>query len=39
MYAPNVVKELKHLTAEKIEAIKDALAHFEIIDNEINFFR
>jgi hypothetical protein len=33
--APNAVEELKqsrkHLTAEKVEAIKDALKHFEII--------
>jgi hypothetical protein len=33
--APNVVEELKqpkkHLTAEKVEAIKDALKHFEVI--------
>ena len=34
-YAPNAVEELKqprkHPTAEKVEAIKDALQHFEII--------
>lgn len=33
--APNAVEELKqprkHLTAEKVEAIKDALKHFEVI--------
>lgn len=33
--APNAVEELKqprrHPTSEKIEAIKDALGHFEII--------
>ena len=33
--APNAVEELKqprkHPTAEKVEAIKDALKHFEII--------
>lgn len=33
--APNAVEELKqprrHLTEEKVEAIKDALKHFEII--------
>ena len=29
--APNVVEELKHPTAEKVEAIKDALKHFEVI--------
>lgn len=33
--APNAVKELKqprkHPTAEKVEAIKDALKHFEVI--------
>ena len=33
--APNAVEELKHPrkhpTAEKVEAIKDALRHFEII--------
>ena len=33
--APNVVEELKqprkHPTAEKVEVIKDALKHFEVI--------
>ena len=29
--APNAVEELKHPTAEKVEAIKDALKHFEVI--------
>ena len=29
--APNAVEELKHPTAEKAEAIKDALRHFENI--------
>ncbi len=33
--APNVVEELKqlrkHPTAEKVEAIKEALKHFEVI--------
>ena len=29
--APNAVEELKHPTAEKVEAIKDALRHFENI--------
>ncbi len=33
--APNAVEELeqsrKHLTAEKVEAIKDALKHCEVI--------
>ena len=33
--APNAVEELKqprkHPTAEKVEAIKDALQHFEVI--------
>jgi 23S rRNA (uracil1939-C5)-methyltransferase len=33
--APNAVEELKnsrkHLTPEKVEAIKDALKHFKII--------
>ena len=29
--APNAVEELKHPTAEKMEAIKDALRHFENI--------
>lgn len=29
--ASNAVEELKHPTAEKVEAIKDALKHFEII--------
>ncbi len=29
--APNAVEELKHPTAEKVEAIKDALKHFGLI--------
>ena len=29
--APNAVEELKHPTEEKVEAIKDALKHFEVI--------
>ena len=29
--APNAVEELKHPTAEKVEAIKDALKHFKMI--------
>ena len=29
--APNAVEELKQPTAEKVEAIKDALKHFEVI--------
>ncbi len=29
--ALNTVEELKHPTAEKVEAIKDALKHFEIL--------
>ena len=29
--APNAVEELKHPTVEKVEAIKDALKHFETI--------
>ena len=29
--APNAAEELKHPTAEKVEAIKDALRHFENI--------
>ena len=28
---PNVVEELKHPTAEKVEAITDALKYFEVI--------
>lgn len=28
---PNAVQELKHPTAEKVEAIKDVLKHFEVI--------
>ena len=27
---PNVVKEWKHSTAEKVETIKDALKYFEL---------
>ena len=29
--APNAVEELKHPTAEKVEAIKDALKYFGVI--------
>lgn len=29
--ASNAVEELKHPTAKKVEAMKDALRHFEII--------
>ena len=29
--APNAVEELKHPTAEKVEAIKDALKYFNIV--------
>ena len=29
--APNAVEELKHPTAEKVEAIKDELKHFKMI--------
>ncbi len=32
--APNAVEELKQPTAEKVEAIKDALKHFEAISIE-----
>ncbi len=29
--APNAIEELKHPTVEKVEAIKEALKHFEVI--------
>lgn len=32
--APNAVEELKHPTAEKVEAIKDALRSFGVICEE-----